>query len=164
MTRSPQMLIIGTAKGFRTDDAIPSSFSSSSSPRTRWTPAKGHTFYSYDPVGNLTFVNYTNSPDTCTPVQVLLDGGSLQPTTVQLDVKNGLYYGAILRYPAEVTLDQARQSLNTMYAKWQKPNFADDQTMGLWRNTEKGFSIQLTREKDAVVVIYISYKLMHEKP
>jgi hypothetical protein len=102
--------------------------------------------------------------DVCTPVQVLLDGGSLQPTTVQLDVKNGLYYGAILRYPAEMTLDQARQSLNKLYAKWQKPNFADDQTMGLWRNTEKGFSIQLTREKDAVVVIYISYKLMHEKP
>ena len=29
----------------------------------RWSPAKGHTFYSYDPRGNLTFVDYTNSPD-----------------------------------------------------------------------------------------------------
>ena len=29
----------------------------------RWTPAKGHTFYGYDPVGNLTTVNYTNSVD-----------------------------------------------------------------------------------------------------
>jgi RHS repeat-associated protein len=29
----------------------------------RWTPAKGNTLYSYDAVGNLTLVNYTNSPD-----------------------------------------------------------------------------------------------------
>ncbi|MDA1276340.1 MAG: hypothetical protein O2960_20175 [Verrucomicrobia bacterium] len=30
---------------------------------TRWTPARGTTYYSYDPAGNLYYINYPNDPD-----------------------------------------------------------------------------------------------------
>ena len=91
-------------------------------------------------------------------VTLLLDkSGEINPSLIQLDVKDGRFYGATLRYPAEITLDEARRSLNKLYARWQKPNFTNDPTMGLWRNQEKGFSIQLTRDTNEIVVIYISF-------
>jgi len=62
-----------------------------------------------------------------------------------------------VKYSTELTLDEARRSLNKIYGRWEKPNFAKDRKMGLWRNQEKGFAIQLTRDADEIMIIYISF-------
>jgi hypothetical protein len=86
------------------------------------------------------------------------DSGEIYPSLIQVDLKKGKYYAATVTYSTDMTLDEARRSLNKLYSRWQKPNFAKEPTMGLWRNEEQGFSIQLTREKDEVVVRYVSWR------
>jgi hypothetical protein len=90
-------------------------------------------------------------------IRLLLDEpGDIEPSLIQVDVKNGKFYAATVKYSTKMTLDEARRSLNKLYHRWQKPNFANEPMMGLWRNEEKGFSIQLTRDKNEIVIIYIS--------
>jgi len=90
-------------------------------------------------------------------VRLLLDEPvGIEPSLIQVDLKDGKFYAATVRYKTRMSLSQARQSLNRLYARWQRPSFAEDPNMGLWREEEKGFSIQLTKDDDEIVVIYIS--------
>lgn len=85
--------------------------------------------------------------------------GGIYPESVFLDIDDsGVYYASTVRYPLALTLEGARKQLNRTYGKWEKADFANDPTMGLWRNEDDKFAIQLTEDEDSVVVIYISYE------
>ena len=91
-------------------------------------------------------------------VKLLIDDfGDIYPSAVQVDVTDGKFSAATVEYSSEISLEEARGSLNKLYRQWLKADFANDPTMGLWRNEEKRFAIQLTREKNAIVVRYVSF-------
>ncbi len=89
--------------------------------------------------------------------------GQIDPETIMVDVDKGKYIAATVRYPKKLSLAEARRSLNTVYAKYESKTFADDPTMGIWRNEDDQFSIQLTEEEDTLAVIYIKYSLLTEE-
>ena len=96
------------------------------------------------------------------PIKLLLDNppGAIDPATIQVDVADGKYYAATVRYRTKISLGDARKSLNRIYGKYIKKSFANDPEMSLWRNENDHFSIQLTKEADLIMVIYIDYKLL----
>ena len=93
------------------------------------------------------------------PVRLLMpsSGHAIQPETISVDIEDGRYLGATVRYPSEVTLQEGRESLNRLYKKHEMPSFSDDEMMGLWRNEDEEFSIQLTRNDECLRVIYIAF-------
>ena len=86
--------------------------------------------------------------------------GQLDPETIMVDLDKGKYFAATVRYPNKVSFAEARRSLNTIYAKHEKKNFADDPTMGLWRNEDDKLAIQVTEDEDYLVVIYVKFSLL----
>jgi hypothetical protein len=97
------------------------------------------------------------SADSSVSLLLKEPAGSVEPSLIQVDIKDGKFYAATVRYKTSLSLADARQSLNRVYAKWQKPNFANDPDMGLWREESRRFSIQLTRDEHEIVVVYISW-------
>jgi hypothetical protein len=97
------------------------------------------------------------------PIKVLMEGEGVEPSFVQLDIKEGVFSAATVKYTTPMSLADARRSVNRLYSMWQKPHFADDPLMGMWRDEEHGLSIQLTRDRDVVVLIYISRKPLTSK-
>lgn len=89
--------------------------------------------------------------------------GTVRPSLIQVDIQDGKFFAATVRYKTALSLSEARRSLNRVYAKWQKPNFANDPNMGLWRQEEKKFSIQLTRDGDEIVIVYISWGTLRDR-
>jgi len=86
--------------------------------------------------------------------------GQLDPETVMVDIDKGRYFAATVRYPKKISFADARKSLNTIYAKHEKESFAAHPNMGLWRNEDDKFSIQLSEDEDNLVVIYIKFSLL----
>jgi len=102
---------------------------------------------------------------TTEPV-VLLEPPSpeaLDPETVMVDISKGHYFAATVRYPTAISFDDARKSLNKAYGKWEKEFFATDPDMGLWRNEDDQFSIQLSQDGFNVTAIYIKFTLLTEE-
>jgi len=105
------------------------------------------------------------------PVTLLMPDESKEailPITVLTDVdKKGIYVAATVHYPYEISFDQARESLNKLYGKYAVENFKDNPHMGLWRNEDKGYSIQMVVHFQAIEqviqVIYISFKHRNKK-
>lgn len=89
--------------------------------------------------------------------------GTLDPETVMVDVSKGQYYAATIRYPKDMTFEAVRQSLNRAYGKWEKETFASDPEMGMWRNEDEKFSIQLTEDAFTIVVIYIKFEMVSDR-
>jgi hypothetical protein len=101
-----------------------------------------------------------------TEAVVLLEperAGTLTPETVMVDIEKGQYNAATIRYPKEMGFEAARQSLNRVYGKWEKQTFANDPTMGIWRNEDDQFSIQLTEDGFSIVAIYIKFSMLSER-
>lgn len=101
-----------------------------------------------------------------TDAVVLLEperAGTLDPETVMVDIEKGQFNAATIRYPKEMSFEAARQSLNRVYGKWEKKTFANDPTMGIWRNEDDKFSIQLTEDGFSIVAIYIKFSMVSEQ-
>ncbi len=88
--------------------------------------------------------------------------GAVPPTSVHLDAEGGKYIGAVLTYPKTVSLEPMRLALNQLYGKYEKDDFADDPGMGLWRNEDEQFAIQLTENHDGILVIYLTFQPLEE--
>ena len=87
----------------------------------------------------------------------------IEPLTVLVDVKDGIYYAATIMYPKKLTFEEARASLNKLYKKHEKASFADSPVLGLWRNEKDKFSIQLSQEEEHFNVIYIGFKYFDQE-
>ena len=101
------------------------------------------------------------------PVTLLMPDESKEailPITVLTDVdsKKRVYYGATIRYPMDLTLEEARASINKLYKKYEVENFKDNPSMGLWRNEDKRYAIQLGvclyGIEQFIQVIYLTFK------
>ena len=99
---------------------------------------------------------------TADPVVLLKPAipGQLDPETVIVDIDKGKYFAATVRYPKNISFADARRSLNTIHAKHEMKDFADDPTMGLWRNEDDKLTIQLTEDEDYLVVLYVKFSLL----
>ncbi len=85
---------------------------------------------------------------------------AIKPIQVLTDINDdGYIYAATVTYPAKITLEQARQSINKLYKKYEKVSFAKNPLMGLWVIKDKGFGIQLSEQEDCgdkvIRVIYV---------
>jgi hypothetical protein len=87
----------------------------------------------------------------------------IDPETVMVDVHQGKYFAATVRYPKKISLQEARDSLNRTYKSHEKKSFANDPEMGIWRNEDEKFSIQLTADKNNIVVIYIKFSMVTDE-
>lgn len=89
--------------------------------------------------------------------------GAVDPETVMVDIDKGVYYAATVNYPKTVDFESARRSLNAAYGRWEKPYFAHDPNMGIWRNEDEKFSIQLTADEDNITVCYVHFTLVTDE-
>ncbi len=90
--------------------------------------------------------------------------GAIVPQTVMVDIDKDCYYAATVRYrKKDVTLGQVREFLNTTLRKWESANFSDNPTMGIWRNDDEEYSIQLTEDDETIVVIYLKLSLLTDE-
>ena len=97
---------------------------------------------------------------TTEPVLLLTPAKPRQvdPETVMVDIGAGEYYAATVRYPNEISLADARRSLNELYAQHEMKDYnkSTGGALYIWRNEQDRFVIQLCQEGDTLVVIYIS--------
>jgi hypothetical protein len=103
---------------------------------------------------------FGKSADKCILILVPAKGDAIKPSQVITDInEKGIFYAARLIYPENVTLEDARKSINNLYKKYEVKSSADDPRMGLWRNEDGRFAIQLSTtdecDSKAVQVIYI---------
>ena len=93
------------------------------------------------------------------PIKLLLHGksNSVEHTGILTDIKGGKFYAATITYPESVSFEEARSSLNKLYKKYEKDSFSENPNMGLWRDEDKKFAIQLTEHENVVRIVYISF-------
>ena len=100
-------------------------------------------------VGDCVLFLSPSTEDAIKPIQLLADIN-----------ERGIYYGAMITYPEALSFDVAKKSINKLYKKYEVPSFANDPDMGIWRNEDRRFSIQLSTKKECngkvLQVIYIS--------
>lgn len=82
---------------------------------------------------------------------------AIEPQNIQADLDDGKYSGLIVHYGRNVTFEQARESLNEKYKKYQQPSFAENKEIGLWRVNDRKFAIQLTKTEEGVRIIYLPF-------
>jgi hypothetical protein len=83
--------------------------------------------------------------------------GALNPTTIMVDVDKDRYFAATVTYPKKISFAEARRCLNSRYRKWEKESFANDPTMGLWRNEDDKLAVQLNDDGDSLKIVYIKF-------
>jgi hypothetical protein len=82
---------------------------------------------------------------------------SVEPVTVMVDIKNGKYIAATIQYPDTLSFEEARENLNKLYKQYEVTNFSEDPLMGLWRNEDMKFAIQLTQGRNVIEIRYIQF-------
>ena len=81
----------------------------------------------------------------------------IEPIQIRIDIKNNIYFAATVIFPKSVSINQAANSLNRFYKKYEKKDFLTD-PVRLWRNTDKKFSIQLSKDDEGnIQIIYITF-------
>ncbi|NVN89827.1 MAG: hypothetical protein HXX11_04420 [Desulfuromonadales bacterium] len=95
--------------------------------------------------------------DEAVKLFVATDPKAVEPQTIQVDLENGKYSGVMVHYGRNVTLEQARESLNEKYKKYQQPSFSENKEMGVWRVIDRKFAIQLAKTEDGVRIIYLPF-------
>jgi hypothetical protein len=94
---------------------------------------------------------------TATTTLLPADKDAWSPKTIALDYENGLCYGAIVHYPKTASFEELRSAINGRFKTWESTTFASDPTMGIWRNEDEGFTIQLTEDDDSFQAIYVRW-------
>jgi hypothetical protein len=89
--------------------------------------------------------------------------GELDPETVMVDISKGQYFAATVNYPTTISFEDARKSLNRVYKKWESESFAADPDMGIWRNDDDKFSVQLTQNGFSITVIYLKFSMLTDE-
>lgn len=89
---------------------------------------------------------------------VATDPKAIEPQTILVDLENGMYSGVIAHYGRNVTLEQARTSLNEKHKTYEQLSFAENKEMGLWRITDRKFAIQLTKTEEGIRIIYLPFR------
>ena len=79
--------------------------------------------------------------------------GDVEPSSIQVDVEKGKYRGAIVYYPHELSIEEARASINKLYKQYERKLLVED-WMGAWRIEEEKFAILLFQEEEHIKVIY----------
>ena len=82
----------------------------------------------------------------------------IEPIQIRIDIKNKIYFAATVIFPKSVSLEQAATSLNRFYEKYEKKEFITNPVVRLWRNTNKKFAIQLSKNDEGnIQIIYITF-------
>lgn len=90
--------------------------------------------------------------------------GTIEPTSIQVDLKNGKYDAATIRYPESVTVEDARESLNLLYKRFEMPNQIVKDKFGLWRNLDQKCAIQLSKDEEGnVQIIFLAFRPANEE-
>lgn len=89
---------------------------------------------------------------------------AIEPITIQVDITNGKYSGAMGRYGSKITLEEACENLNKKYKKYEQTSFANNRQMCVWRITDEKFAIQAVNNEDGTTILYLPFKYREAKP
>ena len=82
----------------------------------------------------------------------------IEPIQIRIDIKNKIYYAATIIFPESVSIQQATNSLNRFYKKYEKKEWRSNSKIRLWRNIHKKFGIQLSKNDEGnIQIIYINF-------
>jgi hypothetical protein len=81
----------------------------------------------------------------------------IEPIIVQMDIKDGIFYAATITYPNEIKFEEARESLNKKYKKYET-QYSPEVKVCNWRVEDKKFVISLAQEENFLQVLYISFQ------
>jgi hypothetical protein len=82
----------------------------------------------------------------------------IEPYMVTTDIKCGKYHAASVFYRGKVSFSEIRGSLNKIYKNHENLKLLKESTFAVWRNMDKRFAIQLSKEDENVYrVIYIEF-------
>lgn len=92
------------------------------------------------------------------PVALLLPGNeqALHPFAIRTELHEGRYSAAAVSYPKGTPFEEVRDALNELYKDYEVEKASANPMMGIWRNEEKGYSVGLFEEDDAIRVVYFS--------
>jgi len=65
----------------------------------------------------------------------------IKPLTVMVDPQCSRYVAATVTYPHQVSFEQARETLNRNYKKYEKPSLYEESKMAVWRVEDRKFAI-----------------------
>jgi hypothetical protein len=103
---------------------------------------------------------------TSKAVKFLYDKKSdeIEPYLIKTDIKIGKYYAASVYYSnSEITFAEVRKSINKLYGSYEIADLLRKNKIAMWRVTNNGFSIQLTRKQDYIRINYIHYKSLKDQ-
>jgi hypothetical protein len=89
--------------------------------------------------------------------------GDVEPETIMIGIKEGKYFAATVRYPKDLSIKDAKATLNNLYKKYEHQAFASDDQTGLWRNDDNKYTVTLTEEGESIQVVYIVYAAFDEE-
>jgi hypothetical protein len=103
---------------------------------------------------------FNKAPDTPQAFLETRQADLIDPISVMVDLKEGKFYAATIRYPKDIGFDGARKAIDRKYRKWTVPAFANSKAMGLWRNEDAQFAIQMVvdAEQDCISVLYVTFQ------
>ncbi|MCF7668473.1 MAG: hypothetical protein K9N48_01705 [Verrucomicrobia bacterium] len=82
---------------------------------------------------------------------------AVYPSSISTDIKEGRYFSVTVNYPEDVSFEAIREALNKRYKEYENESYAGDSHIGLWRNEDDGYGIQLKKSDNTVRVTYISF-------
>ena len=82
----------------------------------------------------------------------------IEPISVTMNIKNGLYNAATVIYPEELRYETAITALKDQYKKYGLPKQYKGIGMTVWRIEDKRYAVSLIQEKKYIKILYIQFK------
>ncbi len=97
---------------------------------------------------------------TSKELKVLRDKNAheIEPISVIMNIKNGIYNGATVIYPEELRYETAMAALKDQYKKYGPPKQYKEIGMAVWRIADKRYAVSLIQEKKYIKILYIQFK------
>ncbi len=77
---------------------------------------------------------------------------------ITADISCSKYIAASVFYPETVTFDQARESLNKIYQKYENQKLYKESVQALWRVEDKRLAIHMIQEERRIRIMYIQFQ------
>lgn len=82
----------------------------------------------------------------------------IEPISVMIDIKNGLYNAATVIYPEELKYETAMTALKDQYKKYGPPKRYKEIGMAVWRIENLRYAVSLIQEKKYIKILYVRFK------
>jgi hypothetical protein len=82
----------------------------------------------------------------------------IEPISVIINIKNGVYNAATVIYPEELRYETAMTALKDQYKKYGPPKRYKEIGMTVWRIEDQRYTVSLIQEKKFIKILYVQFK------